>query len=82
MDIPFSVSEIIQTPMEEFNDLLSRCDQHNILSMSIIDIFNYIFKIIPITQAPTVRGADQPVSGHQEEREEQGDEKKNTNQIK
>jgi len=24
MDIPFSVSEIIQTPMEEFNDLLSR----------------------------------------------------------
>ena len=24
MDIPFSVNEIIQTPMEEFNDLLTR----------------------------------------------------------
>ena len=27
MDIPFSVNEIIQTPMEEFNDLLTRLVQ-------------------------------------------------------
>ena len=48
MDIPFSVNEIIQTPMEEFNDLLTRSVRLRLPQA-----------LIMITTTPTVTNNDE-----------------------